>query len=144
MKFYNTNRQTCECGETKLLSRMYRVEIPCTHILSLVPFIKSLPPELTLKLTKNMNELDFTFDEVEIHKGAHIDSDEILRRKATKIVRRFSHFKNEGAIREELAEITTNDDFANGLPISFHVAVDNGIRKFSAMHKTGKISASLD
>jgi hypothetical protein len=34
-EFYHTNLVSCECGETKLISRMMRIEIPCSHIYSM-------------------------------------------------------------------------------------------------------------
>jgi hypothetical protein len=34
-EFYHTNLDSCECGETKLISRMMRIEIPCSHIYSM-------------------------------------------------------------------------------------------------------------
>ena len=51
-EFYNTDAETCECGETKLISKMMRLNIPCSHIYSITgkfPEIADLHLILTRK-----------------------------------------------------------------------------------------------
>ena len=58
-----------------------------------------------------------------------------MKMKTVKKIRRFSHFKHENVIREDIDVLAPEDAFVNGMPMSFHEAVDNGIRKYTVPKK---------
>lgn len=39
--------------------------------------------------------------------------------EAVKVIRRFSHFKNEKVIQEDVTSLSISDAFANGIPTSY-------------------------
>lgn len=134
-QFYNTKHDSCECGETKLLSKMFRIEIPCKHIYS-QNFIFPKAPEIKLKLKKSTNKLAFVYDIIETQEvNSEYTLLKSLQFKAVKIVKKYSHFKDQSQIQESLKDLQINDTFANGLPMSVHEAIFDGIEKFSQLKK---------
>ena len=50
-------------------------------------------------------------------------------------MKKYSHFKDQSQIQESLKNMQINDSFANGLPMSVHEAIYDGIEKFSHLKK---------
>ena len=136
---YNTSLTTCDCGETLLISKLFRTKIPCSHIYSMTATLPTFPDNLDLKLTKSIYRLHIEYenvtDEDRLQEMLH---ENILKVKAVKNIRKFSHYKNEKVILQTIGEITPGNEFANGLPLSFHRIVDSGIKKFSAYKKDSR------
>ena len=129
IEYYQTNAETCLCGETKLISKLFRAEMPCSHIYHITCEIPPVP-EVTLDYSKKKNKLELFFDEITINGNVlETSAEDRLRFKAVKVIRRFSHCKNEVNIRADVASITFNSEFANGKPSSYHEAVNDGITK---------------
>ena len=129
-EFYHTNLDSCECGETKLISRMMRIEIPCSHIYSMKKKFEEIPENIKLVISKDDNGLYLNYEVTEIP-DVFADSDitKKLQNKAVKTIRRFSHFKQDKVIQEEVSRLQINEEFANGVPTSYHEFVAAGISK---------------
>ncbi len=129
-EFYHTNLVSCECGETKLISRMMRIEIPCSHIYSMKKKFEEIPENIKLVISKDDNGLYLNYEVTEIP-DVFADSDitKKLQNKAVKTIRRFSHFKQDKVIQEEVSRLQINEEFANGVPTSYHEFVAAGISK---------------
>ena len=133
--YYNTTNETCECGETALTSRMFRLTIPCSHIYSKTKTFPE-PPNLKLKLTKNIEGLKLIKEIVDkTEPPAELTQGEKLKLKAVKTIRRFSHFKNEEVIGKDVSSLEINDEFAGVYPTNYFRTVSDGIIKYSSMKK---------
>jgi hypothetical protein len=65
-----------------------------------------------------------------------------LQNKAVKTIRRFSHFKQDKVIQEEVSRLQINEEFANGVPTSYHEFVAAGISKhFIRKNKSNETTA---
>ena len=115
---------------------MLHCDIPCSHIYSITNKFPKIPETISLKLTKNLNGLNFSYEKI-ITPVATLDFslEQKLKCKAVKAIKKYSHFKNEKVIREAVSSFAINDQFANGMPTAFHEVVSNGISKFSAKKK---------
>ena len=58
-----------------------------------------------------------------------ISAEDKLRFKTVKVIKRFSHFKNESVIKADVSSITFNSEFANGKPTSYHEVVADRNKK---------------
>ena len=135
--YYNTTESKCECGETTLLSKMFRVNIACSHIYSITKKFEELP-DIELTMSKNINELEIEHVIIDLPEVfVDLELQNKIQNKATKTIRRFSHFKQEKLIRDDVSSLKINDEFANGLPTSYHKVVSNGIQKFFVKKNKG-------
>ena len=134
IQYYNTTPDKCECGETSLLSKMFRVKIACSHIFSITNTFAELP-DIKLETKKNANDLKLHYEITKLPETATESSlEQKIQNKAVKTIRRFSHFKQEKLIRDAVSTLRINEDFANGLPTSYHETVSSGISKFCAQN----------
>ena len=129
-EYYQTTNETCLCGETKLLSKMFRTEIPCTHVYQKSRKFPTLP-DIKLEFSKSTDELILITEDVTVdyHKP-DLSEDDKNRFKAVKVIRRFSHNRNENAIRADVSSIVFNEEFANGMPTEYHGGVSDLIIKY--------------
>jgi len=58
-----------------------------------------------------------------------------LQSKASRVIRKYSHFKDVALIQNSLPTIEIGEHFANGLPMSYHEAVATGIEEFTRKKK---------
>ena len=78
---------------------------------------------------------------------ADSDIEKRLQNKAVKTIRRYSHFKQDKVLQEEVAGLQVNDEFANGVPTSYHEAVAAGISRHFVRKNKGAdaiITPSVD
>ena len=131
--FYSTSLTHCNCGETLLISKLYRTQIPCSHIYSISRTFPKFPDNLKLKLSKSIYQLDIEYENVSQNdKDQEMLYENVLKVKAVKNIRKFSHYKKEKVIMQAIDDLIPGDEFANGLPLGFHKMVEFGIRKFSS------------
>ena len=132
-KQYETTIDTCNCGETKLLSAMMMVDIPCSHRYSKGAAFPSKPIDLKLKYKNNFQKFvtDFVIEEGHTEKRDFTYAD-YINEKAAKTVRKFSKEKKLKKIIKAIPKITIDDEtqFANGKPLGFHKSVSSGIHLF--------------
>ena len=137
-EFYHTDVGSCQCGETKLISKMMRVEVPCSHIFSLTGKFEELPENIKLAISKDGNGLRLNCEFVEIPDSiTDSDIEKRLQNKAVKTIRRYSHFKQDKVIQDEVSGLRVNDEFANGMPSSYHEAVSAGISRYFVRKNKG-------
>ena len=132
-KQHDTTHEICRCGETKLLSAMMRVDIPCSHQLSIGKPYCTCP---TINLKLNVKYEVQLRTEVTPKKKLG----ELLFEKAAFKVRRRSKCKNKSQIKSSLKPIDVEREtqFANGLPKNYFVEVSKGIHKFHDFKKSDK------
>ena len=147
-EFYLTDVDACQCGETKLISKMMRVEVPCSHIFSITGKFEELPENIKLIISKDGHGLCLKCELIEIPDTlADSDIEKRLQNKAVKTIRRYSHFKQDKVLPEEVAGLQVNDEFANGVPTSYHEAVAAGISRHFVRKNKGAdaiITPSVD
>lgn len=129
---YHTTLERCECGETKLLSSMMRIDIPCSHQLRIG---KEFPecPVIKLEISNNFKELKVKYEEQQ-RTGATSKKklEEALSEKAVFEVRKRSKCKNKSLIMKSLNPVYVEGEtqFANGMPKNFFVTVSDGVHIF--------------
>ena len=64
IEYYHTNKTSCECGETKLISKMLRCNIPCSHMYDLTHTFPEIPDTIHLNLKKSGNKLNFICEQI--------------------------------------------------------------------------------
>ena len=111
--FYDTRQDHCNCGENKLESALYGIDIPCSH-----RYIKeaTFPPCPVFEFhpVKQWNELVVEYTEIpsstEIHQ---YDENEGKKKYAVNIIRRFSGYSNRDEIESFVQENynSENDSF---------------------------------
>ena len=139
-KQYETTNETCKCGETKLLSAMMRVDIPCSHQINIG---KQFPPcpSINLRLTNSYHGLKIDYEEHERNADSKTHQlEDILAEKAAREIRKRSKFKNKNEIKKTIDVINIDDEseYASGKPIKFYEEVTKGIHRYSevkAPHK---------
>ena len=135
LKSYESTPSTCKCGETKLLSKMFRIDIPCSHMFYLKREYPK-PPEIKLKLAKSIQKLVILKEELEMpDNSSQYTLQSALQSKASRVIRKYSHFKDVALIQNSLPTIEIGEHFANGLPMSYHEAVATGIEEFTRKKK---------
>ena len=143
---YNTTIESCECGETKLLSSMLLIDLPCSHRMKLGAKFPEIPEKINLTLFNNFQSFVVNYKTVERppdDKNADINI--IVTSMAAKNVRKFSKFKKIAVIEKSIDHIDIADEtsFANGMPLGFFKNVSQGIHKFHDFKK-GKKETSCD
>ena len=136
---YNTTIDRCECGETKLLSAMFRTDIPCYHQLSIG---KEFPtcPHITLDLENNYKSLKIDY---EIRERVVVETpknlENLFTEKAVTEIRKRSKCKNKTQIMQSInpIEIESETHFAIGKPANFYTEVSKGIHSFHEIKKSG-------
>ena len=94
IEYYHTNEYFCDCGETKLLSKMFRIDIPCSHIYKITQKFPKCPESIILKLSKSSNELTFLHENVSLPDVTpEFSAEKKIQMKAVKVIRKFSLFK---------------------------------------------------
>jgi hypothetical protein len=130
IEYYEANAESCLCGEIELLSKMFRIDIPCLHIYKIKREFPELP-DIKLEISKSIDRLELFFEDAAVkYREPELLAENMLRFKAVKVIRRFSHCKNESAIRADVTQINFNDEFANDMPTSYHEVIADGISKF--------------
>ena len=127
--FYNTQIDSCECGETTLYSNMYRCDVPCSHRYHLGASFPS-SPDVHLNLNKQFNEFIPDIQE---------DTDVINQIETNKIkiiiyknIKKFSHTKKKDEIKKFIDENYEPQfkKFVMGYPIEFYETISIGIDFF--------------
>ena len=137
IQHYSTNLETneCQCGESKLMSAMLGINLPCSHLY----FLKNEFPEVhapPLQLINSTNgELFFEHDITETKKiTLNLDYFEKIRRHAYKMIKKYSHNQNKKEItsfvNDNLKFDQTPSEFILGYPIEIFEVIDKGILKF--------------
>lgn len=146
IKQYNTSIESCECGETTLLSSMLLIDLPCSHRMMLGARFPDIPEKINLTLFNNFKNLVVnykTVDRAPDDKNADINS--IVKSMAAKNVRKFSKFKKFAVIEKSIdpIDIANETAFANGMPLCFYKNISQGIHKFHDFKKA-KSESSCD
>ena len=127
--FYQTTLFECKCGETILYSKMYRIDIPCSHRIHLGCQFPILS-DIELKYEKLFQELilDIQDDKKYVQKK----ETEYIKEIAAKNIKRYSHSKKEDIVNfvEEHFH-PTYTEFALGYPIEFFDVISSGIEFFT-------------
>ena len=139
--FYSTRIDHCDCGENKLESAMYGIDIPCSH-----RCIKgaSFPPCPTFDFHPVKQWEELIDDYVEIPSSTDInqyDENEGKKKYATNIIRRFSKYSNKEEIENYVKENYNSENdafFINGTEVTLIQLIYRGIAKFSSKKKDEK------
>ena len=134
---YSTNLNTneCKCRESKLMSAMLGIKIPCSHLY----FLKNEFPVIApppLKITNSTNgAIIFEHEIIETQKVTiNLDYFEKIRRHSYKMIKKYSHNKEKKAIadfvNDKLSFEKEPSDFILGYPIEMFEVIDKGILKF--------------
>ena len=136
---FSSTKTECKCGETKLESSMYRVTIPCSHMVACGAEFPSLP-DVKLSVSPCWSECKFEYSITERSKDSPpADKCEKLKESIVKTIKRFSHYRNKKDIRQFVDEhFTTSDDYVNGKPLAYYSITSQGIRFFSNKLKAKK------
>ncbi|KAK8884525.1 hypothetical protein M9Y10_043639, partial [Tritrichomonas musculus] len=130
-QYYNATQHSCECGENNLYSAMFRLNIPCSHMVHLGAEFEKLE-EIEIDLKSQFDELipDIIPDETE-NNFTHVG---ILKTIAIKNIKRFSHSKQKDEIAKYFDDHFHSEfkKFALGYPIEFFTVVSEGIEFFSS------------
>ena len=141
--FFKTSKDKCECGETALESKLFQVDIPCSHRFSCGErFGKVIPPTILFKHDEPNRTFEYKVRERE--STATEQSMTTLKTMAVKQIRRYSHFKNKAVIKEFVeSKMTTSTEFANGKPVSYYMMIHEGILFFDAQNLAKKDASVL-
>lgn len=130
-EFYNSTENSCECGENDLYSAMFRLNIPCSHMIHLGAEFEKLD-EVEINFENQFDELilDILPDETE-KQSVQID---FLKKIAVKNIKRFSHSKQKEQIEKYFDDHFNSEFkiFVLGYPIEFFTIVSEGIQFFSS------------
>ena len=132
-EYYHSSNENCECGETKLLSEMMHVDIPCSHRMLLgVPF-PPIPEENKIVMINSIEGFQIQY----CNKERNVDNvnrnlNTVVNEKVAKTVRKFSRFKIIDVIADALQTVDIEEEtvFANGMPLKFFKSVSHGIHEF--------------
>lgn len=138
IKQYHTNliNNTCDCGESCLLSSMFKKSIPCSHLFYMgVQFPDLSAPDLNL-INSIKGELVVEYNFVKSEQiNLNVDYYSNIKKHAVKIIQKYSHFKKDKIIDyvdKKLTFDTEPNEFILGYPIEVFDVIDEGIRYFKA------------
>ena len=131
----NINTHCCMCGESKLLSEMLGVVLPCSHLRSLgMEFPDICPPQIVFKNSTGGDLfVEFKYYESEEIQVSFSYFDKI-RVYVYKIIKRYSHSKDKTKIKkyvnDNLPFKSTPQKFVLGYPVEVFSVIDQGIAHF--------------
>ena len=128
LHYYGSTVESCSCGETLLESSMYRINIPCSHMVFLGASFPTLP-EVELNLHTEQTTCEFEYTVINRTRET-VESDTInrLEQQLVKNIRRYSHFKNKPVIEEYVNQhFNVGDVFILGKPIEYFTVSYEGI-----------------
>ena len=142
---YETTKNSCKCGETKLLSSMMLVDLPCSHRVTLGASFPTKPDNVILRIKNSIDSLskEFIIEERESTQNAK-DYNAHINENAARTIRKFSKFKKIAKIAEDITPIKIQDEvhFANGRPLGFYTSVSQGIHKYHDFKKEKNMMSS--
>ena len=131
-QFYNSNLESCDCGETVLQSNMFKCDIPCSHRIHLGAQFPSID-DIDFQIENQFNELiiDIQEDKKTIKNIEHNS----IKAMAVRSIKKFAHVKKK---KKEIEKFFDDNykpeykEFALGYPIELFVVISNGIDAFSS------------
>lgn len=136
IRFYETTIDSCNCGETLLESSLYRINIPCSHMVCLGASFPSLPD---VNLNLNTEQTKCTFEYTVINRTKETptpDSTFGIKSQIMKNIRRYSHFKKKPLIEEYVMQhFNISGDFVQGKPIEYFTLTYEGIFHFKELSR---------
>ena len=128
--YYHSSLNSCECGENILYSKMFRVDVPCSHRYSLGATFPDLS-EIDFNLDNQFNELIIDVIPEVIDDEVHEIN--LLKILAVKNIKRFSHSKDKEEIEKFFDDHFNSEfqEFALGYPIEFFDVISKGIKFFT-------------
>ena len=136
IKFYESTIDSCKCGETLLESSLYRINIPCSHMVYLGASFPSIP-DVCLNIHTEQTKCSFEYTVINRtnETPAH-DSTYGIKNQIVKNIRRYSHFKKKPLIEEYVMEhFNIRGDFVLGKPIEYFTITYEGIMHFKELSK---------
>ena len=131
---FKSTIENCTCGETALESSMYRIRIPCSHMIFCGAEFPPLPDiDLKLHPYTEWSKSKFEFTVVErSHDHPSITRHAKLKEIAIKNIKRYSHYRKKAEI-QEFVEQNFDDEqgYVLGKPIGFYRLTHRGIIHFS-------------
>ena len=120
---FKTTIGSCLCGETKLYSSIFEIEIPCSHMVTLCAKFPLLP---NVELTLNSQWKECIFEYTVLNVDREAPSDDI-----SSILKKQVQYKNKDAIVEFVnKETTKSDGFVLGKPLWYFQITHDGILYF--------------
>lgn len=134
--FYQTTKDNCSCGQNKLESELYNIDIPCIHRLFNGASFKDLL-QLSLNLEYQFNELliDHEFvSEDEIQKTSFDDKTYAIR-----TIKQFSGFKDDKKISEYVNMYYNQEAdgfYINNMEVQLIQLIEEGIFYFKQLKES--------
>ncbi|KAK8854278.1 hypothetical protein M9Y10_016837 [Tritrichomonas musculus] len=134
--FYQTTKDNCSCGQNKLESELYNIDIPCIHRLFNGASFKDLS-QLSLNLEYQFNELliDHEFvSEDEIQKTSFDDKTYAIR-----TIKQFSGFKDDKKISEYVNMYYNQEAdgfYINNMEVQLIQLIEEGIFYFKQLKES--------
>jgi hypothetical protein len=137
-QFFQASPHSCNCTETRLQSKMFRMNLPCIHQFAMrfqagITTKPVLPDTVDLKIQKSIDHLQFR-KTILRRDGAVPDEQHVkgLKEFARRTIKRFSHTRQKEKLKQYVEEhFVIGDTFALGIPMSVLELISSGIREFS-------------
>lgn len=141
INFFGSTKESCKCGETKLESAMFRVDIPCSHMIACGAEFPSFP-DVKLQVCPCWDECKFEYSVTERSiESTPPEKYAKLKESIVKTIKRYSHYRNKKDIEQYVeTNFVPGGEYANGRPIEYYTITDRGIRYFSKRIKAKKES----
>ena len=143
IKFYESTKKTCLCGQNKIESSLYGIDIPCVHRIFLGEQFSECP-NIKLELNEKFSNLEIKYD---IIKSDDLlityDEEKLNKDFAVKIIKKHSKYKNKDEIIQYVdhAYCSNNDTyFISGKPVSLIQLIDEAIKLFTEKEKQRKLN----
>lgn len=141
--YYNTNfeQNSCDCGESTLMSAMLGIPLPCSHLYSKGKTFPNLQQPKLNMVNLFKSELFFEYTELPSKKiEVNADYYDRVRKYVYKTIKRYSHNQNKKKIQdfvnEKLPFVNEPTEFVLGYPVEIFSLIDEGISLF--YHKRNK------
>ena len=139
--FYQTTIDNCQCGDNKIESSLYRIDIPCVHRIKLGAKFPECP-RVKLVLNEKFDKLIIDYNPVIPDDLLNTYDEEHLNKEyAIKIIKRHSKYKKKEEIIEYVnhAYCSANDAyFISGKPVTLIQLIDEVIEIFTEKEKQRK------
>lgn len=139
----NMNENSCNCGDSLLISSMIGVQLPCSHLHYLgIDFPKVTPPKISMINQTNgelIIEYDFkTSENVQTNSSYYTK----MHKYVISTIKMYSHSKKANAIKkfvlDKLPFDKVPEKFVLGYPIEVFSAIDQGVLRFYKAKKITK------
>jgi hypothetical protein len=132
VNWYHTSPTSCQCGETIHLSKIYGIQMPCSHQYSLGVEKPSVPQTLNVTFRETWSKCVLEIRPLERQapdqSPAHVA---YLKDLAARNIKRFSGSRSKEEIRKYVQDnLVMSADFALGLRISVFDLISGGIEQF--------------